>query len=395
MLAITDQDLQSIGINSLAQRRTLLSEIAKLRGSDSLPTQTIMPPPPAEPVDPHGVADVQKKEGWRRFFRGNFLVISIAVHLLFAAGAAIWVVQEIQTKRKLTFRAGEKSPNRGTRALEHRVQLQKKRQTMSAPAQSKRIVSTGLAKFTLPEMPSMPTTAGANVSKMSGAGAAPGALGATAPMAAGGTGGGGPAINFFGLRTQAKRIAFLVDYSGSMTGEFRTDVEKELERSLRALPAGSQIMIIPWAGPAWLYNQTIKDVQANWEMPDKKWDNYAVKAGARLDRPQWVTINPAAIEDLMKGVKAQELAPGGTDWRQPFRYAMQASPAPEVIFFMTDGQIPPESEARALGEIDAALKRSSALPQVNCLYIKNDNYKPDVLKKLAETYKGQFRAVGN
>ena len=396
LLTLTDQDLQSIGIASLPERRALLSEIEKLRATPA-PPQTITSLSANELPDLTAAAEAPKKRRWRQIFKGNFLIISIAVHVLFAAGAAIWVVQEIQTKRKLTFRAGEKSPNRGTRALEHKVQLQKKQQTMTAPAHSKRILSTGLSKVTLPDMPAMPVAAAAANTKMAGAGTAPGALGRTAPMAAGGTGGGGPPISFFGVRSSAKRIAFLLDYSGSMSGEFRKVMEQELQKALSKLSVGSQLLIIPWAGPAWLHNQTAPQIMSKWKKVEADgqdaYDNFTLVEGAKLDPPTWIPAGPEGIEKIMNGLRAQVAAPGGTDWRQPFRYAMEANPPPDVIMFMTDGQIPAKTSARALNDIEASLKKVPRPPVVNCLWIENPTEKPNVLRQLAARYGGEFREV--
>ncbi|MEO6871819.1 MAG: hypothetical protein ABI233_06320 [Chthoniobacterales bacterium] len=76
------------------------------------------------------------------------------MHLLFAVAAAVYVVQVYTPKRKLTFKGGPPSPRHSERSIEYKVQLAKKQSTMSAPA-VKRIVSTDLAKVTLPEMPAM------------------------------------------------------------------------------------------------------------------------------------------------------------------------------------------------------------------------------------------------
>jgi hypothetical protein len=135
---------------------------------------------------------------WERT-SGKFLMISIALHLLFIAGAAFWVVQHYQAARKLTFKAGPPSPNPSTRALEHKVQLAKKQSTMSAPAAVRRIVTTGLAKVTLPDMPAMPKL-DALPTKMAGAGGVnvsfnPGGMAESA-----GGGAGGAAVPFFGFR---------------------------------------------------------------------------------------------------------------------------------------------------------------------------------------------------
>src|SRR3954453_13808513 len=87
---------------------------------------------------------------------GKFLMISIGVHVLFGLIAAVFVLQHYQTGRKLTFKGGPPSPNPSTRALEHKVQMAKKQSTMSASAMAKKIVSTGKAKITLPDMPALP-----------------------------------------------------------------------------------------------------------------------------------------------------------------------------------------------------------------------------------------------
>jgi hypothetical protein len=83
----------------------------------------------------------------------------------------------------------------------------------------------------------------------------------------------------------------------------------------------------------------------------------------------------------------------GSSWRQPFRYAMEVKPAPDVIFFMTDGQIPPRNVGRALSAIDSVLKRASTVPRVNCLWIQNPQQPGHDLKKLAAKYRGEFRAI--
>ena len=105
---------------------------------------------------------------WERT-SGKFLMISIGAHVLFGLVAAVFVVQHIQTARKLTFKGGPPSPNPSTRALEHKVQMAKKQSTMSAPAMAKKITTTGVSKVSLPEMPAMPKLAAPPV-KMAGAG---------------------------------------------------------------------------------------------------------------------------------------------------------------------------------------------------------------------------------
>ena len=137
-------------------------------------------------------------ERWK-FFGGKFLVISVIAHLLFACGAAYYVVQRYQANRKLTFKGGPPSPNPSTRALEHKVQMAKKQSTMSAPAIAKRITTTGVAKVALPEMPAMPKLAAPPV-RMAGAGGADVSFNPGGSTTSGGSGAGGAAVPFFGFR---------------------------------------------------------------------------------------------------------------------------------------------------------------------------------------------------
>jgi len=85
--------------------------------------------------------------------------------------------------------------------LEHKVTMAKKQNTMSAPAQAKRITTTGLSKVSLPDMPAISTSTDFNAGKMAGMGGTGVGLGFKGGMAT--TGGkaslGGP-ISFFGMR---------------------------------------------------------------------------------------------------------------------------------------------------------------------------------------------------
>ncbi len=225
-------------------------------------------------------------------------------------------------------------------------------------------------------------------------------LSVPAPQGAGMTQGGGSAgglgsgvnTGFFGVKTEGKRIAYLLDYSGSMEGAFRAAMEKQLQKSLSSLPEGTQVILICWAGPAWLYNQTAPQVAKKWKK-GSGYDDFANVSGSALEQPKWIDANPDNVVEIMKGIKAQVSAPGGTDWRQPFRYAMQADPPPDTIFFLTDGQIPAATASRALSAISAAMNKANIVPIVNCLWIENSSSKSDEMEKVARTYKGEFRKV--
>ncbi|MDB6151645.1 MAG: hypothetical protein JWL90_98 [Chthoniobacteraceae bacterium] len=127
---------------------------------------------------------------WHKLIASKFLLISIFVHLFFGVGATYYVVQQIKEKRKLTFAEGPPANNASSRALEHKVSMAKKKNTMSAPAQAKRITTTGISRIALPDMPTMPHATEVIANRMAGLGGVGNGFG-TGGGGGMGTGGGG------------------------------------------------------------------------------------------------------------------------------------------------------------------------------------------------------------
>ena len=155
-------------------------------------------PPPGGYVAPE-IPQTLLRRTWRKMTERRFLFISVAVHLLIGIIAGIFVVQSIVAKRKLTFTSSPPSPNKSQRALEHKVTMAKKQNTMSAPAQAKRITSTGLAKVSLPDMPAISSSTDFNAGKMAGMGGTGVGLGFKGGLAS--SGGKGALMQGDGLRS--------------------------------------------------------------------------------------------------------------------------------------------------------------------------------------------------
>ncbi len=166
-----------------------------------VPATPVEMQPAAAPVPAPHAEPPPRKTFWAKLIASKFLFISIVAHLLFGLGATYFIVQRVQAKRKLTFRGGPPSPNPSKRALEHKVSMAKKK-TGGAPPQAKRIVSAGISKVSLPEMPTMPTAS----SVMQGMAAGMGGVGSGQGFGAGGAGGGmgggggGGGMTLFGFR---------------------------------------------------------------------------------------------------------------------------------------------------------------------------------------------------
>ncbi len=129
----------------------------------------------------------EKITGWR----GSFLVLSILFHVLLIAVAAFLVVQVVKGREKMKFTAPP--PTSAPKSQEHKVQMAKKKNSMSAPSMSKRITTTSTsANIALPAVQmsssSSPDLMSSVMSGMGGAGlgAGFGAAGGGSAMPAGG-----------------------------------------------------------------------------------------------------------------------------------------------------------------------------------------------------------------
>ncbi len=115
------------------------------------------PEPPLErPDGAPSKPDVPAREGFlRRWLRegGTFLMFSIALHALLLLGAAMYVVQTVQSKRKLNFSGAPPAPVQGSRQLEYRVQTAKRTASMSPPPMATRVTTNAAqVKVALPEV---------------------------------------------------------------------------------------------------------------------------------------------------------------------------------------------------------------------------------------------------
>ncbi len=147
---------------------------------------------------------------WRRL-GFNFLALSILGHLFFGLGATYLIVQTFQGERPQNFTAPASGPNAPTRVLEHKVQMQKKQQSMSAPAAVKRVQTTSSAKVTLPTLPTLPRL-DSQIVPLAMAGMGGTGVGLGTGFGTGGNGTGtGVGLSLFGARTMG---------SGGLVGTF-------------------------------------------------------------------------------------------------------------------------------------------------------------------------------
>lgn len=337
----------------------------------------------------------------RRFWKTpSVLVASVALHLVFGAGATYWVVSR-GAERRLTFQAGPPNPTRGQRALEHRVQFARQRQHPPPAAAPKRVALTSPAKVELPPMPVSPVRAIAPAPGRLEAINLPstGPTGFTAPGAGGTAGGGAGGLSFFGIRDAARDVVVMIDVSDSMftrTGDasgrklvrygpeqsFQT-VREEAGKLLKTLPPGGRFGLVRWSGGAYPWRPELVNATPN---------NVADALAHLRDEVDYHTAKP------QRGV------PGGTRTDLALEEAFKLRP--EVVYLLTDGNateaqpggglrdMPPEQvwNAADAGQKTAGAKRA----RLHVIYYLTGSDKADeraMLTTLASKNGGQFRTV--
>jgi hypothetical protein len=335
-----------------------------------------------------------------RRYSPPILVTVILFHLVFGGVAAIWVVSRYSAARKLTFNAGPKSPNPSERALEHRVQLQKKMQSVSAPpAVPKRVLTTGAAKIVLPPMPEIKAAENAPRSMMSASGAGT-AFGTRGGNSLGGGGGGnGSQINFFGIRDISTSVVIMIDVSDSM---FTRTGDAQYPSKLVRHGKEQNFQVVR--------DEAIKLVQSL--TPQTRFGIVRWSGGAHPWKPELVPATEenkqAAIAHIQnqvdyKTAKPQRGKPGGT--RHDLALEEAFSLKPETIYMLTDGNatisqpggglkpIPPQEIYKVAEEGQKQLSKKAHL---HVIYYLNGKEKPDevaMLRGLASRNNGKFQKV--
>jgi hypothetical protein len=151
----------------------------------------------------------------------------------------------------------------------------------------------------------------------SGSGLGKGSFDAIASLGAAG-GGGGKGVGFFGTRARAESVIFIVDTSGSMEGHRFDRAVEELTHSLSLLQPSQKFFIFFYSGntfPMW---------------------------GQRNAK-----LQPATTGNRSKAIKwIKEFHPeGDTAPEDAIERALKMKP--QVIYFLTDGEIPNTTRATA------------------------------------------------
>ena len=141
------------------------------------------------------------------------------------------------------------------------------------------------------------------------------------------------ASNFMGVKSQANKILFIIDYSASMRGRDKV-MRYELCKAIDKLPAVGSVAVLFFSGPTWIAGQDANALHKNWE--GSNGGGWKPKEGHTPERPKWMPVTPSNKKKLKEAVVSTPLT-FGTVWDNSFEWAFYMNPKPDVIYFMTDG----------------------------------------------------------
>jgi len=224
-------------------------------------------------------------------------------------------------------------------------------------------------------------------------------------------------VSFFGSKTRARRVVFVVDFSASMIGAKEKLMRQELAKSVKALPESLEFALIFFSGPAWYAGQSVGSAQLmgkfvgntvtdgqNRYVWYEGWDEKGRHSGSnktalhhfsegdqRLPRGKYLRASAINIRNTIKVIEATPLV-FGTDWRWPLMMAMNMQP--DVIYFMTDGAFGVGRGATKKNMITNLLEynRSHSNAKINtiCMQVLTARIE---LEQLAHGSEGEFTLI--
>ncbi|QTN31304.1 VWA domain-containing protein [Akkermansiaceae bacterium] len=211
-----------------------------------------------------------------------------------------------------------------------------------------------------------------------------------------GSGKGGGA-SFFNQKVSAERIAYVIDYSGSMAGEKDKLMRNELTKSVSGLNASTKFQMIFFSGPAWVAGSDATASGPQGSVKAKgghtyKWTGKGAhdwKPVGKRQSVEWLDMTSSQMAESLKVIKESKLV-WGTDWTNPLEMAFDMEPPPQIVFFMTDGQMSGRDMMGLTRDLAAKAKRKGIV--VNSIAMMEPKAE-EAMFELAKRTGGAFTIV--
>jgi hypothetical protein len=245
------------------------------------------------------------------------------------------------------------------------------------------LVAMGTSAVVMPDVDFSPTATELNV------GSSFGTFG-------GGSSSAGGAVSFLGNQGKGNHMVFVVDVSGSMSASAEVDgkiisrmdlLKKELSKSIGQLRGNVQYQIIYFSHFAWPHNEV--DSTNSAALAKYEWTISPGQTGVRIPSFRYLAATPNNLANSRK-IIAESENPGGTNWGAGLHMALNGSPKPDLIFFMTDGV---KSDATGwVEDVTAANARKGKPSIIHTTALMSPSAAQD-LDELARRNGGKFTVV--
>ena len=175
-------------------------------------------------------------------------------------------------------------------------------------------------------------------------------------------------ISFFGAEGGGDHLIFVVDFSKSMQSKGKEIImRRELTRALGALPDGIMFDLILFSGPTWRAEDGPESLDGSeWIMPGNHHTHRPMKI-SQLPEADYVKASKTSRRKMIEAAMETPLS-GGTVYDLPLYIALTAKPAPETIFFMTDGACAEERGIQNIRKIVSKLEEAGRkVPVINTI----------------------------
>lgn len=202
-------------------------------------------------------------------------------------------------------------------------------------------------------------------------------------------------MQFFGNRSKANSVVFVVDASGSMNAERQDVMRKELSRAVGALTRDALYQIIFFSGPAWAHDRfgtRAKDMRSAIRSYETDEFNEMYESG----KYKPIKLRRATRANIRESISIIENIPMsfGTRWSPGIEMALLCEPTPDVIYFMTDGSPNRKQEelSEALDRIRRARKRAGSKTKIFATALMEPRA-ANQMEELAKSCRGEFNVV--
>ena len=208
----------------------------------------------------------------------------------------------------------------------------------------------------------------------------------------------GSMVSFFGSKTSATKVVFVVDASASMKATGKTGktkfslMQEELKRTVKSLPPGVEFQILFFSGPSWWVGEyDKKKFKEDWTQHASGKNFWEFKGGDPDDWPEvkYIKATPSKLRKVAEEIDNTKME-FGTDWRDPLKMAMNMEP--DVIYFMTDGAVGKHPDKKPVVDDVLDFNRTKSRAKINSIcFMVLKAY--ENLKELADKTRGEFTLV--